>query len=372
MKIIAFYLPQFHSFPENDEWWGLGFTEWVNMKKAKPYFENHYQPRIPLNENYYNLLDNDVKEWQVKIATEHGVNAFCFYHYWFSGKKLMEKPIEQFLNNKELKIEFCLSWANETWTNAWVSSDNKILLEQKYGDKKEWEDHFNYLLDFFKDERYIKEENKPLLIIYKPDLIDCRNEMLKLWNDLAIKSGFNGIKLAYQHPSYNYNKSNDKNLFDYSIEYQPAYARYWLSDNASCFLNINMKNKIAEFMKNKLKMSISLRNKVEIIPYKEVWNEIIKHHGDGTGKIIPGAFVDWDNTPRRGENGSVFSNANPQVFEEYFDIQIKNAITNYKSDKLFIFAWNEWAEGGYLEPDEKFGYRYLEAIKNVLANNNIL
>ena len=366
MKVIAFYLPQFHSIPENDEWWGKDFTEWVNMKKAESLFDGHYQPRIPLNKNYYNLLDDNVKEWQVKIAKEHGVSAFCFYHYWFSGHMLLEKPVEQFLSNKELDIEFCLSWANETWTNAWVSSDNKILIEQKYGLKEEWKKHFDYLLPFFKDERYLKEEDKPLFIIYKPDLMECRKEMMEYWNELAKDAGFAGMKFAYQHPAYAFSNAEDKNIFDYSIEYQPAYARYWMSEHKKSIISLKTKNKIADFMKHKLKISVSLRNEVEIVPYEDVWSEIVQHHGDGSGKVIPGAFVDWDNTPRRGNNGSLFSNASPKMFEKYFDRQVKNAIEEYHSDKIFIFAWNEWAEGGYLEPDEKYGYEYLEAIKRVL------
>ena len=153
MKIIAFYLPQFHNIPENDEWWGDGFTEWVNVKAAKPLFEGHQQPKVPLNDNYYNLLDDNVKIWQAKIAKEHGVYGFCYYHYWFSGKMLLEKPMEQMLKNKAVDIPFCISWANETWTKAWVNDEKKVLILQKYGEKDEWKQHFDYLLPFFKDDR---------------------------------------------------------------------------------------------------------------------------------------------------------------------------------------------------------------------------
>ena len=160
MKIIAFYLPQFHNIPENDEWWGDGFTEWVNVKKAKPLFDGHVQPKEPLNDNYYNLLDDNIKIWQAKIAKEYGVYGFCYYHYWFNGKLLLEKPMEQMLNNKKIDIPFCISWANEPWTKAWVN-EKKVLIPQSYGGVNEWKEHFDYLLPFFKDERYIKVHNKP-------------------------------------------------------------------------------------------------------------------------------------------------------------------------------------------------------------------
>ena len=165
MKIIAFYLPQFHEIPENNKWWGKGFTEWVNVKKARPLFENHNQPRVPLNKNYYNLLDEKTQKEQVKLANDYGLYGFCFYHYWFDGKLLLEKPVEKFLENKSLDTHFCICWANEHWTNAWANKEAKVLIEQKYGNKKEWKEHFDYLLNFFKDDRYIKENNKPLLVI---------------------------------------------------------------------------------------------------------------------------------------------------------------------------------------------------------------
>jgi len=166
MKVVALYLPQFHTIPENDTWWGEGFTEWVNIKKAIPLFENHHQPRMPLQDNYYNLADPDVMRWQASIAKEHGVYGFCFYHYWFDGKLLLQKPIENFLENKDIDIHFCISWANEHWTDQWVSEKWNVLIEQRYGERDEWKVHFDYLLPYFKDDRYIKVDEKPVFVIY--------------------------------------------------------------------------------------------------------------------------------------------------------------------------------------------------------------
>ena len=223
MKIIALYLPQYHDIPENDKWWGKGFTEWVNVKKAKPLYEGHYQPHVPLNNNYYNLLDDDVKIWQADLAKKYGVYGFCYYHYWFNGKMLLEQPMEQMLKNEKIDLPFCICWANEPWTRAWVG-ETETLIAQQYGYEKEWKEHFDYLLPFFKDNRYIKEDNKPLFVIYRPEVIGVLKDMLNYWNELAIDNGFSGMKYAFQTLSMDVAKDPNKALFDYDIEFQPTYA----------------------------------------------------------------------------------------------------------------------------------------------------
>ena len=369
MKVIAFYLPQFHCIPENDEWWGKGFTEWVNVKKAKKLFPGHNQPRIPLNRNYYNLLDDDVKKWQVSIAKEHGIYGFCFYHYWFGGKLLLEKPVEQFLQNTNLDIHFCISWANEHWTNAWKSNGNtKVLIEQRYGNEVEWINHFNYLLPFFKDSRYIIHNNRPLFIIYRPELIFRLKDMLVLWNRLAQENGFYGIDFAYQTAGYTLSTRCDESLFAYAIEYQPNAARVFSNNRKLATVDI-LKKSLLTFVENYFKLDLRQAKrrfqKLEHFDYRALW-EYIVNMKPRNEKCIPGAFVDWDNTSRRGKTGLVADGVSPAVFEQYMIKQIINAKTNYKKDMIFIFSWNEWAEGGYLEPDEKYGYEYLKAIKNAL------
>ena len=196
MKIIAFYLPQFHNIPENDEWWGDGFTEWTNVKKAKPLYEGHMQPRVPLGGNYYNLLDDNVKIWQADLAKKYGVYGFCYYHYWFNGKMLLEKPMEQMLANKEVDIPFCICWANEPWTKAWVGDERKLLIAQEYGQEEEWKQHFMYLLPFFKDERYITKNGKPLFVFYRPDIVPCMKEMIETWDKLAKENAFKNSTIS--------------------------------------------------------------------------------------------------------------------------------------------------------------------------------
>lgn len=370
MKIIAFYLPQFHEIPENNEWWGEGFTEWVNVKKAQPLFEGHIQPRTPLNKNYYNLLDVDVMRWQADLAKKYGIYGFCFYHYWFDGHMLLQKPIENFLANTDIDQHFCICWANEHWTNAWVSGQNKVLIEQKYGGEKEWKEHFDYLLPYFKDKRYIIEDNMPLFVIYRPGIIDCLNSMLDYWNELAKEAGFAGIKFAYQHVDFDLQEDKDDSRFTYDIEYQPTYAQTFLRQKNHTTLR-KIKRKIAYFAEKYLKLDLRYVGAEGLIKfdYDNIWQYILNMK-PVSPKSVPGAYVNWDNTPRRGSKGIVHLNVTPEKFQNYLSLQIKRAKEVYHSDKIFMFAWNEWAEGGFLEPDEEWKYSMLEAVKKALESNN--
>lgn len=367
MKVIAYYLPQFHCIPENDEMWGKGFTEWTNLRNAKPLFDGHNQPRVPLNDNYYNLLDDDVKKWQVGLANKYGIYGFCFYHYWFNGKQLLEKPVIQFLKNKELDIHFCLSWANEPWTKAWVSKNDAVLYEQYYGREKEWQAHFAYLLPFFKDERYITRDGKPLFIIYRPEQIDCLNQMLDYWTALAKENGLTGISFAFQHIDFEYAHNYDDSRFDYNIEYEPLYALDNLETKKKRFIQMLKTIDDISFKFTNHKLS-EYYLKVRKIEYDSVWKSCIES-GPRSKKSIGGAFIDWDNTPRRANKGVVYTGANPGKFENYFRKKINKIRTEYEvNDMIFLFSWNEWAEGGYLEPDTKYQYGYLESIEKVLKD----
>lgn len=376
MKIIALYLPQFHRIPENDEWWGEGFTEWVNVKKAKSLYDGHRQPRTPLNNNYYNLLDVNVIRWQTELAKEHGLYGFCFYHYWFDGKLLLEKPVELFLNDKSIDFHYCLSWANEHWTNQWVSIDHKVLIEQRYGSKKEWKEHFDYLLPFFQDERYIKIDGKPVFSFFRPELIDCRKEMIDYWNELAIDAGFSGICAVFQRTDILYSTKNpDLSMFDYCVEYQPTSA--WIRDLAKrqhFQLLRKVKKNVGTFIEKRFKISaagirITPRTGLTFFDYDQIWNHIL-YDKQVFPRLIPTAFVDWDNTPRRGTEGWVIKGSTPEKFKKYMTLLIKKAREEYSTDFMFIFAWNEWAEGGYLEPDTENEYKYLEAIESALKKCN--
>lgn len=376
MKIVSLYLPQFHTIPENDEWWGKGFTEWVNVKKAKPLFEGHCQPREPLNNNYYDLSNVEIMRWQSHIAKEHGLYGFCFYHYWFGGKLLLEKPVENFLKS-DIDFNYCISWANEHWTNQWVSDRWDVFIEQRYGDKKEWEEHFNYLLDYFKDSRYIKLDGKPMLVVYKPELIEKRREMLDTWNKLAKKEGFPGMCFVFQRAESIMNdKKIDMSMFDYCAVYQPGLAVSQYNKERQHFLGLRrLKRSFFKFFENHFKFD---SRSVVLTPqgvgpkkynYDEVWNLVINSE-DIFPKMIPSGFIDWDSTPRRERRGFVMAGASPEKFKKYLKQLINKARDKYETDLLFLFAWNEWAEGGYLEPDKLNGYGYLNAVKEALDETN--
>ena len=379
MKVIAFYLPQYHNIPENDQWWGDGFTEWVNVKKAKPLYEGHIQPKIPLNQNYYNLLDDDVKIWQAELAKKYGIYGFCYYHYWFNGKLLLEKPMEQMLRNSKIDIPFCICWANEAWTKAWVNS-KKVQIPQHYGNKAEWKEHFEYLLPFMKDERYIKCDGKPLFIIYKPELIECKNEMLSYFRTLAKEAGFPDLTIAYQHGNMDfYYQNKDDSQFDYDIEYQPTYARFDYQNGVVHRSELRAKLK-GVYQRALLwagrKIGVELKpgmysqkTSVRMFDYDVTW-DLILNKKPVDEKRIPGAFPMWDNTPRHGINGQVFTGATPEKFKKYMSALIRKTKNEYKKNMIFINAWNEWAEGAYLEPDEENKYGYLEALKAALEENN--
>lgn len=355
-KLIAFHLPQYHCIKENDEWWGKGFTEWTNIKKSKPLFKNHNQPRVPLNKNYYNMLDKETLIKQAELANQYGVYGFCFYHYWFGGKLLLEKPVENLLQWKDINLNYCFSWANEPWSRTWDGQNKVVLMPQNYGSTNEWIKHYNYLSSFFKDNRYIKIDNKPVMLLYRTNNIPHCDEMIQTWNELAINDGFNGIFIVetINHFQETPSCSNSKAI---------VYMEPTVKDNYS-FKNqffSNMDRRLSKF-----KFFLKSGKWLYVEEYDTVWNKIIsrKTYNKKDKRVYLGAFVGWDNSPRKGENSRIIVNQTPEKFKKYLKIQLENSC----SDFLFINAWNEWAEGAYLEPDEKDGYNYLKMIKELIVD----
>ena len=378
MKVIAFHLPQYHRIPENDSWWGEGFTEWENVKTARKYHEGQYQPRIPLDENYYNLLDESALEWQCEIAKEYGIYGFCFYHYWFNGHMLLEKPVEKYRAlEKHKKVHYCICWANENWTKAWADKANEVLIQQKYGDKEEWAAHFQYFLPFFNDEMYIKENGKPLIVIYRPELIYNLKEMLESWQEMSILNGFPGLSICYQQYSYLVHHGSEEKLFSHNIEYQPAYVlaqdrmkhMSWKEKMYHCAPDFLRKK--YEKVKSNTTRVVHDEKQFQVFDYDTVWERILNSE-PSSPKSIPGAFIDFDNSPRRKDRGTYFRGVSIEKFKSYFTRQIKHARCDYGSDYLFFFAWNEWGESAYLEPDALRKYSALEAIKSALIDTGEL
>lgn len=372
MKYIAFYLPQFHSIPENDEMWGKGFTDWDNVKRAKPLFDGHYQPVEPMNDFYYNLADaNNVMRWQVKLAKEYGIYGFCFYHYWYNGKKIMEKPIDAFLEDTSLELPFCICWANHDWIMTWGDKKGDILYKQDYSDRTDWKAHFDYLLPFFKDQRYIKNDGKPLVVLYDALQNDDMNMMLDSWVEWAKEVGLPGLSFAYEGVNADITKGFDDSRYTYDIEYQPLYARVMgvqknrtaVSSMLHYINNHTFKLDLYQFTK-KLK-----KDKLMVLDYDDLWNRILAMK-PVSKKSIPGVFVNVDTTPRKQLRGMVSQGMTPQKLKEYLIRQIKKTKEEYKTDMAFIFAWNEWAEGAYMEPDKRWGYQILEAFRDALLESS--
>ena len=374
IKPICFYLPQFHTIPENDTAYGYGFTEWTNVKKAKPLFEGHNQPRVPLNNNYYCLLDPQIMKEQAKLAKSYGVYGFCYYHYWFKdGKKLLEKPIEIMLNDSHIDIPFCLCWANENWTKRWDGGDHGVIVEQDYGDFHDLKNHVDYLCEFFADHRYICMNDKPLLLIYKPELIPNLKKVIRYIRKRLKENGFKGINIAVQYPKFILD-GGKQSLFDYFIEFEPQFIHSYMQDLnrkhtqkliKKILLDIGL-DKFVKHIEDKHIQQYKIHNTVTLdcCNYDKYWLHILNHKVINK-KMIPGAFVDWDNTPRN-INGRMFTGVSPVKFENYLRLYKYKIMKEYNSEFLFINAWNEWAEGAYLEPDTKNGYAYLEALQRAI------
>lgn len=359
-RLMAIYLPQFHCIPENDEWWGNGFTEWVNVKRGKAFYPGHYQPREPLDDNYYDLSDLKVLEKHTRMARRAGINGFCFYHYYFCGKKLLEKPIENYRDNSKETFPYCLIWANQSWARTWYRANvgKSILLQQTYGERDEWKKHFEYLLSFFKDERYIKINNKPVYIIYLPQEIRCRKEMFSLWNVLAKENGFAGIYLIAMNTSIG--KDNKSNYYDAYMDFEPMCSMK--NDNSyRRFLQKWKSNYLDRIQVNEQKRinRLWVRNAYSYTYLCRTIEKRMKHLDE---KTMIGVFSGWDNTARKDQNGVVVEGSSPNKFYRHLKKVLKYSNDN-KKEFVIINAWNEWSEGAYIEPDKKYRYNYLKAIK---------
>lgn len=353
MKILAMYLPQFHRVQENDEWWGEGFTEWTSVRSAKPLFPEHDQPHAPLHENYYDLMNPETMRWQADLMHHYGVDGMCFYHYYFKdGRRILERPAENLLHWKDIDMPFCFSWANEAWIrswsrltgsegNAWASKfdqsqgkdEDGILLAQEYGDETDWRAHYAYLSPFFHDKRYILQEGMPLFLIYKPEKIPCIREMLACWDKLAKADGFAGIYTIGT-------MGNGTVPFGLKGANLPE-----PQDTMSRFFPKRFQN---------------IEGVQSVLDYRDVWQKLVgkpvHHH------TMLGGFVGYDDTPRQGRNGTVVRGRSPEVFYRGMKALIAKA-RKVDSPYIFLNAWNEWGEGMHLEPDERFGYAFLEALK---------
>lgn len=375
IRPIAIYLPQFHPIPENDKAWGKGFTEWNNVKNAKPLFRNHFQPHIPHKEvGYYDLRDGTVLEKQADLAQKFGISGFAFYHYWFDGKRLLEKPLDQMLKSTSYDFPFLYIWANENWTRKWDGADHEIIIKQNHSLEDD-EKHIRFLCEnVFCHKNYIKIDGKCVFVLYKPFLLPNPTETVHLWRTVAAEYG---IDLYVCHMLFSYNK-NHQNLvegFDAAVDFEPFGIR-----RKSVFEEIENRHqkKITLLPRVILKLSRTLLKKdklfsfqYNVLDYKWM-NKDQKSIKEYPFKIFPGIVPGWDNTARRKNNPAlVLKNSTPNLFKEWL-IKIIADFEPYTKEEnlIFINAWNEWAEGNHIEPDQKFGTQYLEAIKESFESDN--
>ena len=371
VKLLALYFPQFHPIPENDAWWGKGFTDWVNVRRAQPQFRGHDQPRVPLGDRYYDQSQLATLEWQQALAKQHGLSGFVHYHYWFGGKQLLETPTNLMLENRHLDLPFALAWANETWSRRWDGRDHHILVEQTHApDRALWQKHFDYLFRAWSDDRAIKVDGKPIFLVYRSHRITQIGEMFDFWREQAHRRGLPGIYLVSMK-QYEFPVPEVLRHFDATMQFQPFEAIYSpdfevpVLETSKALRHVRMlPDKAQDFLR-----AIRYRffSGLTFYDYDLVWKQILKEEREGGIPAFPGAFVDWDNTARYVKRARIFKGATPERFEHWFAQQVEATSRRPAPEHLiFLNAWNEWAEGTYLEPDVRHGHRYLEAVKRCL------
>ncbi|RWC14094.1 MAG: glycosyl hydrolase [Mesorhizobium sp.] len=339
-KLIAFYLPQYHRIPENSEWWGNGFTEWTNVARAKPNFEGHHQPHIPRDLGYYDLSHPDTMREQAELAKLYGVHGFCFYHYWFSGRRVLEKPVNNFLNS-DIEINFCLCWANENWTRTWDGNSKSILLEQLYADG-DAEAFIDSLIDSFRDRRYINISGEPLLVVYRAKDIPDPKRWFKIWRERVQDRGFPGLHIAVVDF---YDISTPDEVGADSLVEFPPHKFNGPQSHPSIFPTITN----PDFAGG-------------IVDYAKVIAQSANRSAPSF-KLFRGIMPGWDNTARRQNTPTIVVNACPDLYGawlSYLRDFTRRTASDASERLIFINAWNEWGEGCYLEPDQRWGYAYLE------------
>lgn len=360
-RVIAYYLPQYHPTPDNDKWWGKGFTEWTNVAKARPLFKGHYQPKIPADLGFYDLRLQDVREAQAKMAMDAGIEGFCYYHYWFGdGKQQLEAPFNEVVSSGKPDFPFCLCWANHSWYAKTWHYDNslnekKLLIEQKYLGTKDNEKHFYELLPAFKDKRYMKIEDRLIFTIYMPLAFDGVNEFLTEWNNLAIQNGVNGFYfIGYTlDPEKEYTAIVNKG---FDAVNSCKLSKFFQHEN---HFNNLYKRVLARYLKipNRTKYSSAMRYFIGDI--------------EKVDNVFPSLIPNWDHTPRSGPGGYLLTESTPAEFEKHV-IQVMKIIEKKPEESriCFLKSWNEWGEGNYVEPDLKYGTGYLSVLKNVLSKKH--
>jgi len=342
VRLIAFYLPQFHPIPENDLWWGKGFTEWTNVTKARPLFAGHYQPHLPSDFGFYDLRVRETRREQIKVAKQYGIDGFCYHYYWFSGTRILNQPIDDMLADPEGDMPFCLCWANENWTRRWDGLEQEILIAQKHLP----DDDLNFIKGiepFFRDNRYIRVDGKPFLIVYRPQLLPDARQTVTIWRDHCRAVGIGDIHVcaALTFGNEDYAQFG----FDSGVEFPPHI-------------------KHGQLMNIRRSVNFFQAFHGTVIQYEAIARYYLTRTYNA-GRVFKTVFPSWDNTARAGHRALIVLNGVPDNYEYWLSSTIDNVQRSGNGDELvFINAWNEWAEGCHLEPDRWFGHGFLQATLN--------
>ncbi len=357
-KLITFYLPQYHPIPENDEWWGEGFTEWRNVSQARPRFKGHYQPHVPGKLGFYDLRLPEIRSQQAELAASYGISGFCYYHYWFNGKMLLDQPFREVLESGAPDFPFCLCWANENWTRAWDGLERQVLIRQDYTES-DAEAHIKWFINAFLDSRYIKVNGRPILLIYRPDHMSDAANTIRLWRAMVKSAGFPDLYLCAVKNGF-IQQTDAKILsigFDALVDFQPNRNDFPAPSGVKQFAYRGARKWLPDRIYQWLKTSASALN---IIDYQAMVSGLIRKEWPRAYKKFPCLFPSWDNTARR-KSPTVIQNVDPSTYGAWLKASLQN-VQCYPEEEQFVFinAWNEWAEGCHLEPDLRFGFAFLE------------
>jgi lipopolysaccharide biosynthesis protein len=342
--LVAFYLPQFHPFAENDAWWGKGFTEWRNVTRALPQFEGHIQPRLPADLGFYDLRNPQIMRDQAQLAGEYGIGAFCFYYYWFSGTTLMEDPLRQWLADDSIDLPFCLCWANENWARRWDGRDEDILIGQQHSAEDDLA-FIAHVADYLRDRRALKVDGKPMLLVYRPHLLPDARATAQRWRQWCLDNGIGEIHLAYVQ---GFERPDPRDIgFDAAVEFPPNMSNPRSLTADQYLINPDFEGDVRDW--RELAAEIAAR---PLPPYT----------------LYPGVNPGWDNEARRSGKGRVYLHASPRGYGDWLSATIHRRLAPVPANQrlVFINAWNEWAEGAVLEPDARLGHAHLQATRDAL------
>jgi lipopolysaccharide biosynthesis protein len=364
-KILCFYFPQFHPNAENNKFWGPGFTEWTNVSVARPRFRGHHQPQIPADLGFYDLRLEQTRIQQAELARQYGIHGFCYYHYWFNGKRLLSAPLDAMLASGQPDLPFCFAWANENWTGTWDGLDHEIHFAQNYNDEDHLE-HIRWLCEtVFSNSRYIRINDKPLFLLCRIDRIPELSKVISMWQDYAKTHGFAGLYLCAEKTGFT--SLSDQEILDYGfdaiVDFQPNRDYYPSPRNLRSLIYSLAKRYMPDNFYQKIKISVSANN---IVNYQRMVEGLINRAWPTQYRKFPCAFPSWDNSARR-KSATIIQNDSPEAYQRFLRACI-SVVNKYPGEEqlVFINSWNEWAEGCHLEPDRKFGHAFLEATRSAL------